>query len=85
MYTELQHSSSHLPRVRLQLKAQHKDMKTGRAGLDLRKTPDVRKILLLLVDHSRTHKVSKEREDKAGRPVLDAEEVTISPSTNAKG
>ena len=76
--------------------AQHQNTKTGRAGLDLRKTlnirrtfdicktPDVRKILLLLDDRSRTHEVSKEREDKAGGPVLDAEEVTVSPSTNAK-
>ena len=29
--------------------------------------------------------VSKVREDKACRPVLDVEEVTVSPSTNAKG
>ena len=102
VYTELQHSSSHLPRVRLQFKAQHQNTKTGRAGLDLRKTldirrtfdirkfldlrkaTDIRKILPLLVGCSRTHEVSKEREDKAGRPVLDAEEVTVSPSTNAK-
>ena len=31
------------------------------------------------------YKVSKVREDKAYRPVLDAEEVTVSPGTNAKG
>ena len=41
-------------------------------------------------DRSRTYEVSKgreskAREDKAGGPVLDAEEVTVSPSTNAKG
>ena len=29
--------------------------------------------------------VSEAREDKAYRPILDAEEVTILPSTNAKG
>jgi hypothetical protein len=31
------------------------------------------------------YKVSKARKDKACRPVLDAEEVTASLSTNAKG
>jgi hypothetical protein len=30
-------------------------------------------------------RASKVREDKAGRPVLDAEEVTVLLSTNAKG
>ena len=90
VYTELQHSSSHLPRVRLQFKAQHKDTKTGRAipdicrTLDIRKTPDLRKILLLLDDRNGTYEVSKAREDKAGGPVLDAEEVTVSPSTSVK-
>ena len=102
MYKELQYSSSHLPRVRLQFKAQHKDTKIGRTALDIckaldirkfldlrktlniRRTFDIRKILLLLDDRSRTHEVSKAREDKAGGPVLDAEEVTVSPSTNAK-
>ena len=34
---------------------------------------------------SGTYEVSKVREDKAYRPVLDAEEVTISLSTNIKG
>ena len=34
---------------------------------------------------SGTHGVSKVREDKAYRPVLDAEEVTVLLSTNAKG
>ena len=77
--------------------AQYQDIKTGRTVPDLRKTPDlcrtlnirkvldIRKILLLLDDRSRTYEVSKVREDKACRPVLDAEEVTVSPSTNAKG
>ena len=65
-------------------------MKVGRTALDLSKAlnihkiPDLCKILLPLVGHSRTYKVSKAREDKAGRPVLDTGEVTISPSTNAK-
>ena len=49
-----------------------------------RKILDIRKILLLLDDRSRTYKVSKAREDKAGGPVLDAEKVTVLPSTNIK-
>ena len=57
----------------------------SRKTLNLRKTVDIRKILLPLDGRSRTHGVSKIREDKAGRPVLDAEEVTILPSTNTKG
>ena len=62
-----------------------------RRTLDIRRTVDlckvlnIRKILLLLDDRSRTYEVSKVREDKAERPVLDAEEVTVLPSTNAKG
>ena len=56
-----------------------------RKALDLRKTPDIRKILLLLDDRSGVYRVSKVREDKASGPVLDAEEVTVSLSTNAKG
>ena len=55
-----------------------------RKALDLRKTFDIRKILLPLDGYSRTHGVSKAREDKAGRPVLDTEEVTVLPSTNTK-
>ena len=31
------------------------------------------------------HKVSEAREDKASRPVLDTEEVTVLLSTNVKG
>ena len=71
--------------------AQHQNTKTGRAGLDLRKilnihkTPNIRKVLLPLDGRSGTHGVSKTREDKAGGPVLDAEEATVSLSTNAKG
>ena len=41
--------------------------------------------LLLLDDRSRTYEVSKVREDKASRPILDAEEVTVLLSTNVKG
>jgi hypothetical protein len=52
--------------------------------LDIRKTPDIRKILLPLDGRNGTYEVSKVCEDKACRPVLDAEEVTISLSTNAK-
>ena len=57
----------------------------------IRKTPNlhkalnIRKILLPLDGLSGTHRVSKVREDKACIPVLDAEEVTILLSTNAKG
>jgi hypothetical protein len=52
---------------------------------NLRKALDIRKILPPLDGRSRTHGVSKAREDKAGGPVLDAEEVTILLSSNAKG
>ena len=55
-----------------------------RRTLNIRKVLDIRKVLLLLDDRSRTYEVSKVREDKACRPVLDAEEVTVSPSTNVK-
>ena len=51
---------------------------------NIRKIPDIRKILPPLDDHSGTYGVSKAREDKAGRPVLDAEEVTVLPSTSVK-
>ena len=77
--------------------AQHQDIKTGRTAPDIRRTPDlrrtldirkaldIRKVLLPLDGCSGTYEVSKVREDKACRPVLDAEEVTVLPSTNAKG
>ena len=52
---------------------------------DIRRTPNIRKILLPLDDRNGTHRVSEAREDKAYRPVLDTEEVTVSPSTNTKG
>ena len=48
---------------------------------NLRKALDIRKILLLLDNRNR---VSEAREDKASGPILDAEEVTVLPSTNAK-
>ena len=69
-------------------------MKTGRTApglplphktVDLRKALNIRKILLSLDGRSGTHSVSKAREDKADGPVLDAEEATVSLSTNAKG
>ena len=53
-------------------------------ALDLYKALDIRKILLLLNGRSGTRGVSKVRKDKAGRPVLDVEEVTVLLSTNAK-
>jgi hypothetical protein len=56
-----------------------------RKTLDLRKVLNIRKILLPVDGRNGTHGVSKVREDKAGGPVLDAEEVTVLPSTNAKG
>ena len=49
------------------------------------KALDIRKILLPLDGRSRMYEVSKVREDKAYRPILDAEEVTVLPSINAKG
>ena len=55
-----------------------------RKALNLRKTPNIRKILLPLDGRNRTHGVSKTCEDKADGPVLDVEEVTVSPSTNVK-
>ena len=60
-------------------------MKTGRTAPDIRKVLNIRKILPLLDDCNRIHWVGKAREDKAGRPILDAEEVTVSLNTNAKG
>ena len=77
--------------------ARYQDIKTGRTAPDIRKTPNLhrtpdlrkalntRKILLPLDGLSGTHRVSKVYEDKAYRPVLDAEEVTILLSSNAKG
>jgi hypothetical protein len=59
-------------------------VKTGRTALDLRKALNIRKILLLLDDRNGTYRVSEAREDKASRPVLDAEDVTVLPSTNIK-
>jgi len=56
-----------------------------RTIFNIRKALDVRKILLPLDGRSRMYEVSKVRENKAYRPVLDAEEVTVLPSTNAKG
>ena len=55
-----------------------------RTIFNIRKALDIRKVLLPLDGRSGTYEVSKVREDKAYRPVLDAEEVTVSPSTNVK-
>ena len=66
-------------------------MKTGRTVLnlcktfDFCKTFDIHKILLPLDGRSRIYRVSKACKDKASRPVLDVEEVTILLSINAKG
>jgi len=51
---------------------------------NIRKALDIRKILLPLDGRSRMYKVNKVREDKACRPVLDAEEITVSPSMNVE-
>ena len=59
-------------------------MKTGRTP-DLRKTFNICKILLPSDGRSGTHRVSEARKDKASKPILDAEEVTISLNTNTKG
>jgi len=68
-------------------------MKTGRTApklplsykaLNIRKALNIHKILLPLNGCSRTYRVSKACEDKASRPVLDAEEVIILLSINAK-
>ena len=76
--------------------AQHQDIKTGGTAPDIRRTPDLRrtlnirkaldtrKVLLPLDGRSGTYGVSKVRKDKASRPVLDAEEVTILPSTSIR-
>jgi len=52
--------------------------------LNIRKVPNIRKILLPLDGCNGTYGVSKVREDKASRPVLNAEEVTVLLSTNIK-
>ena len=53
-------------------------------ALNIRKALNIYKILLLLDGYSGTYRVSKVYEDKAGRPVLDAEEVITLLSINAK-
>ena len=55
-----------------------------RKVLDIRKVPNIREILLPLDGRNGTHRVSEAREDQADGPILDAEEVTVSPSTNVK-
>ena len=56
-----------------------------RKTVNLHRTLNIRKILLPLDGRSRTYGVSKAYKDKAIRPVLDTEEVTVLLSTNAKG
>ena len=52
--------------------------------LDICKAFNIHKILLTLDGCSGMYRVSKVSKNKASRPVLDIEEVTISLSTNAK-
>jgi len=56
-----------------------------RKAFSIRRILNIRKILLPLDGRNGTHRVSKACKDKAGRPVLDAEEVTVSLSMNVKG
>ena len=51
---------------------------------NIRRTPNIRKILPPLDNYSGTYGVSKVCKDKANRPVLDIEEVTILLSINVK-
>ena len=53
--------------------------------LNIRKVLNIHKILLPLDGRSGIYRVSKVYKDKASRPILDAEEVTILPYINAKG
>ena len=52
--------------------------------LNICKVLNIRKIILPVDECSGTYRVSKAREDKASRPVLDAEEVTVLLSTSVK-
>ena len=52
---------------------------------DLYKVLNIYKILLPLDGRNGTYRVSEVRKDKASRPILDAEEVTILLSINTKG
>ena len=52
--------------------------------INIRRTLNIYKILLPLDGRNGTYGVSEAREDKACRPVLDMEEVTVSLSTNVK-
>ena len=53
--------------------------------LNIYKVLNIRKTLLLLDGRSRIYKVSKVYENKASRPILNTEEVTILLSINTKG
>ena len=59
-------------------------MKTGRTAPDICRTLNICKTLPLLDDCNGIYGVSKAREDKAGRPVLDAEEITVLLSMSVK-
>ena len=52
--------------------------------LNIRKTPNIYRILLPLDGRNGTYKVSKVRRDKASGPVLDAEEIIVLLSSSAK-
>ena len=56
----------------------------SRKTFDLHRTLNIRKILLPLDSRNGTYRVSEARENKAYRPVLDAEEVTVLLRINVK-
>ena len=66
-------------------------MKTGRAAFniyrafDICKAFNIYKILMPLDSRNRIYGVSKACKNKASRPVLDVEEVTVSLNINTKG
>ena len=55
-----------------------------RRTLDIYKVLDIRRILPLLDNYNGIYRASKAREDKAGRPILNAEEITVSLNTSVK-
>ena len=55
-----------------------------RKAPNIRKVPNIRRILLPLDGRNRIYGVRKACEDKASRPVLDAEEVTVLLSISVK-
>ena len=54
-------------------------------ALSIYRILNICKILLPLDGRNGIYRVSKVHKDKAGRPVLDIEEVTVSLSINVKG